>query len=102
MGLELELGRSEPVVCLAVSVCSGIEIEKLGMESLKGNSFAVRRWQPAVGMARARRMSSSALYCSKAGPIEDRLAVAVGTQAVVASTAVGHWGQSARGCMTGT
>ena len=88
--LVLELGRSEPVVCLAVSVCPGIEIDKMGMQSRKGNSFAVRRWQPAVGMPQVRRMSSSALYCSKAGPIEDRLAVAVGTQAVVASTVVGH------------
>lgn len=37
--LELEQGRPGSVVCLAVGVCQEIEIGKLGMEGLKGNSF---------------------------------------------------------------
>lgn len=104
--LELERGRPESVLCLVVDVCPEIEVDKPGMEDLKDNSFdsAVQpgdRWEPAVGMARVPRMDSSAWYCSRMGPIEDRLAVAVGKQALVASTVVGHWGQSARECMVG-
>lgn len=92
---ELELGRPVSMLCLVVNVCPEIEIDKPGMEDLKDNSFdsAVQpgdRWEPAVGMARVPRMGSSAWYCSRAGPIEDRLAVAVGKRALVASTVVGY------------
>lgn len=92
--LEQQLGRPESVLCL-VDVCPETETDKPGMENLMDNSFdsAVQlgdRWEPAVGMVRVPRMGSSAWYCSRMGPIEDRLAVAVGKQALVASTVVGH------------
>ena len=78
-----------------VNVCPEIEIDKPGMEDLKDNSFdsAVQpgdRREPAVGMARVLRMGSSAWYCSRVGPIEDRLAVAAGRQALVALIVAGH------------
>jgi hypothetical protein len=104
--LGLELGLPGSAVCLA-GVCPETEIDRLCMEGLKGSSFdsAVRpgdQWEPVTGMAPVPRMGSSALNYSSVGPIADRLAVAVGTQAVVASTVVGHWGQSVRVYMAGT
>lgn len=104
--MELELGPPGSAVCLA-GVCPETEIDNLGMEGLTGNSFdsAVRpgdRWEPVMGIARVPRMGSSAGNYSRMGPIEDRLAVAVGTQAVVALTVVGHWVQSVRVYTAGT
>ena len=100
LGLELELGLPGSAVWLA-GVCPEIGIDKLGMEDPTGNSFgsAVRRgdrWEPVMGMARVPHMGSFVENYTRVEPIEDRLAVAVETQALVASTVVGHWGQSVR------
>lgn len=99
MEQELALGCPGSAGWLAVEVGPEMEIDEMGTGWSKGNSFdSVVQGEPR-GMARVLHMSSSALCRSRVGPIEDRLAVAVGTQALVASTVVGHGGQSARGCM---
>lgn len=82
-----------------MGVCPG-EFGRFGGQDLKRNSFDFvvqvgDQWEAAVGMAPVLHMCSFALNCNMMEPIEDRLAVAVGTQAVVASLVVDHWGQIA-------
>lgn len=82
------------------------EIGRFGGQDLRRNSFdsvvqVGDRWEAAVDMAPVLHMGSFALNCNMMEPIEGRLAVAVGTQAEVASLAVDHWEQIALGRMSG-